>query len=124
LLNVSTRSLSEYESGRRAVPDDIVAKMIEVYGDQSLMWWHWKHFSPLGRYLPDVQIPKTAGDMAHQLWLARNKLVPTVDEAMELLGEGIYSGNSECFTNAMQKVSQVKSILLSSTIFSQKLVAS
>ena len=123
LLNVSSRSLSDYENGHRPVPDDIVAKMAEIYKCPLLAWWHLKQFSVLGKFLPDVQMPETKGDMALQLWMAQNALVPTVTVAMELLGEGICSQNNEDFQGVMDKVNQVTGMLLSSSIFGKKLVA-
>jgi transcriptional regulator with XRE-family HTH domain len=123
LLNVSPRSLSDYENGHRSVPDDIVAKMAEIYKCPLLAWWHLKQFSVLGKFLPDVQMPETKGDMALQMWMAQNSLVPTVSTVMELLGEGICSQNSESFQNVMAKANQVTGMLLSSIMFGQKLVA-
>ena len=66
LLAVSQRTLSDYENDRARVPDDIVAIMAETYNSPLVAYYHLKHFSPLGRYLPEIQEPQTNGDMAFQ----------------------------------------------------------
>lgn len=55
LLAVSQRTLSDYENDRARVPDDIVAIMAETYNSPLVAYYHLKHFSPLGRYLPEIQ---------------------------------------------------------------------
>lgn len=56
-LYISTRSLAEYEAGRTIPPDDVVCRMVEVYGDKSLAYMHLKQSTEVGRrYLPDLHI--------------------------------------------------------------------
>lgn len=54
LLNVAPRSLSHYEAGDRAVPDDVVASMMQVYNAPHLGYQHLRA-SPIGKViLPEV----------------------------------------------------------------------
>lgn len=89
LLNVSCRTLSDYENGKVRVPDDIVDKMAEIYKSPLLAWWHLKTNSVLGKYLPDVIVPKTEVDMVFQGILAKDKLAPIVDGLKEIMSDGM-----------------------------------
>ncbi|MFS8542113.1 MAG: helix-turn-helix transcriptional regulator, partial [Tissierellales bacterium] len=40
LLHVSPRSLSDYEQGKTIPPDDVVCKMVEIYGARWLGYEH------------------------------------------------------------------------------------
>ena len=46
LLHVTPRRLSEYESGRIRVPDDIALAMSEAYGDPLLIYRHLRQRGP------------------------------------------------------------------------------
>ncbi len=87
-LNVSIRSLSDYENGKARVPDDIVDSMAELYRSPLLAWWHLKTNSVLGKYLPDVFEPKTEVDMVFQGILAKDKLSPIVEGIKEIMSDG------------------------------------
>ena len=89
LLNVSCRTLSDYENGKARVPDDIVDSMAKLYRSPLLAWWHLKSNSVLGKYLPDVVIPKTEVDMVFQSILAKDKLSPVIDGLKEIMSDGI-----------------------------------
>lgn len=55
LLNVSVRSLADYESGRTIPNDDIVCNMIKIYNSRILAYLHLKSNTEVGRrYLPDI----------------------------------------------------------------------
>ncbi len=88
-LNVSCRSLSDYENNKARVPDDIVDKMSELYKSPMLAWWHLKNNSVLGKYLPDVVVPKTEVDMVFQGILAKDKLSPIVDGIKQIMSDGM-----------------------------------
>lgn len=88
-LNVSIRSLSDYENGKARVPDDIVDSMAGLYRSPLLAWWHLKSNSVLGKYLPDVVIPKTEVDMVFQSILAKDKLSPVIDGLKEIMSDGM-----------------------------------
>ena len=69
--DLAVRTLSDYENGHvKKVPDEIVAAMADAYNCPILAWWHMKRNSPLGKFLPDIIMPQTNGDMAFQLVLA------------------------------------------------------
>lgn len=56
-LYISVRSLAEYEAGRTTPPDDVVCRMIDIYGDRSLAYMHLKQSTEVGRrFLPDLHI--------------------------------------------------------------------
>jgi len=56
-LYTSTRSLLEYEAGRTTPPDDVVCRMVLVYGDKSLAYMHLKQSTEVGRkFLPELYI--------------------------------------------------------------------
>jgi len=123
LLHISPRTLSDYENGHTKVPDDIVSAMADHYNSPLLAWWHLKHCSILGKFLPDLQMPQTHGDMAFQLWMAQNDLVPTVKDVMEIVGSGLCNETSKGFKDAMAKIKHVHAMLLSTTIYSDQLAA-
>lgn len=89
MLNVSCRTLSDYENGKSRVPDDIVDKMSELYRSPLLAWWHLKKNSVLGKYLPDVFEPKTEVDMEFQGILAKDKLSPVIEGLKEIMADGV-----------------------------------
>ncbi|MEM5777669.1 MAG: helix-turn-helix transcriptional regulator [Candidatus Aenigmatarchaeota archaeon] len=55
LLFISPRTLSEYENGRLVPPDDVVAKMVEIYQTPWLAYQHLQRSTQLGqKYLPEL----------------------------------------------------------------------
>jgi len=121
LLGIAPRTLSGYENGEAKVPEDIVVKMADVYNCPLLAWWHLKKYSPLGKYLPDVQMPKTNSDMAFQLWQAQKTLAPAVEIIMEILSGDICSNKSADLMAKMGKIEQVRSLLVSAILYTQKI---
>ena len=56
-LYTSVRSLAEYEAGRTIPPDDIVCRMVEIYGAKHLAYLHLKQSTEVGRrFLPELHI--------------------------------------------------------------------
>lgn len=54
-LFISTRSLSDYETGKTIPGDEVVCLMIELYGAPELAYLHLKENTEVGRrYLPDI----------------------------------------------------------------------
>ena len=52
-LNISVRRLSQFENGKTP-PDDIAAKMAEIYNDGKLISYHMRIAHPeLAKYLPE-----------------------------------------------------------------------
>lgn len=53
-LMIAKRTLSGYEKGRR-VPDDIACRMAEIYNKSTLIIWHIKEHTPLGKWIPETR---------------------------------------------------------------------
>ena len=83
--------------------------MAETYNSPLVAYYHLKHFSPLGRYLPEIQEPQTNGDMAFQTIIARDELDPAVECIKKIVADGIIdsdeSGKFAEFVRIMRKVS-------------------
>ncbi len=61
ILHVSPRSLSDYEQGKTIPPDDVVCKMVEIYGARWLGYEHLRQSSELGKkVLPPISIDDLA----------------------------------------------------------------
>jgi DNA-binding XRE family transcriptional regulator len=57
LLNVSTKSIGDYERGETIPPDEIVIAMVELYHTPWLPYMHLKLNNAVGKkYLPDIQL--------------------------------------------------------------------
>jgi len=118
LLGVAPRTLSDYENGHARVPDDIVATMADLYKSTILPWWHLKQTSVLGKYLPDIIIPQTNGDMAFQLILAKDTLEPTVEMIKSIMANGcIDEHEQDDFNKSIDMIRQVNAKLLSVIIY-------
>jgi len=60
-LNVSVRSLADYETNRTIPPEDIVCAMVKLYGAKWLVYMHMKQNTLLGRlFLPEVEFSDVA----------------------------------------------------------------
>jgi len=122
VLNVSPRTLSDYENGHCRVPDDIVAAMTRVYKCPLLAWWHLKETSVLGEFLPDIQVPQTNGDMVFQLIIAQDDLAPRIEAIKHLLSSGdICKTKLPEFDDAVQGLKQVKAKIMSSVLYAKKI---
>jgi transcriptional regulator with XRE-family HTH domain len=57
LIYISVESIKAYETDRRLPPNDVVAKMVEVYGSRYLAYQHLKNSNPIARdILPNIEI--------------------------------------------------------------------
>ncbi len=113
LLAVGERTLSAYENGTK-VPDEIVDKMAEVYNAPLLAWWHLKTFSILGKYLPDIQLPKTNGDMAFQTILANDQLKKATDMIKGIMADGVVTSDElDCYNEFKEIICDVTNKLMS-----------
>jgi transcriptional regulator with XRE-family HTH domain len=118
LLNVSPRTLSDYENGHANVPDVTVAAMCKEYNTPLLAWWHLKHTSVLCEFLPDVIMPKTDGDMTAQICLAESKLNKVANEIREIMFDGKVDGDEQLdFQSAMEIVKQINAKLFSVLVY-------
>jgi transcriptional regulator with XRE-family HTH domain len=122
LLNVAPRTLSDYENDHTRVPDDIVAAMAEAYNAPLLAYYHLKRFSPLGKYLPDLQEPQTHGDMAFQSILARDDLEPAVESIKKIVSDGVIdSGERTAFDECINEMRKVNGKLFSVVAYAEKI---
>lgn len=118
LLGIAPRTLQGYESGNTKVPDDIVASMADVYKSPMIAWWHLKTYSILGKFLPEIIMPQTDGDMAFQLTAAKRKLGIVVDDIMRILDDGKIGADERAdFDQAIELVRVVNAKLLSVIIY-------
>jgi transcriptional regulator with XRE-family HTH domain len=118
LLNVSPRTLSDYENGHANVPDVTVAAMCKSYATPLLAWWHLKNTSVLCEFLPDVVMPKTDGDMTAQICLAESKLNQVANEIREIMFDGRVDGDEKLdFQSAMEVVKQINAKLFSVLVY-------
>lgn len=87
-LPCSLSSLQKYEAENRQVPDDIVGAMAVAYGVPMLAIWHLKETNPLGKYLPEVVMPTTVGDMGFSVFQAREGASRALSMVSSLLEDG------------------------------------
>ncbi|MGL5271659.1 MAG: helix-turn-helix transcriptional regulator [Selenomonadaceae bacterium] len=64
LCGVSVRSISDYETGRTSVPDDIAAKMVKIYDAMWLGYLYLSLNSAVGQMiLPEVEIKELSSSL-------------------------------------------------------------
>ena len=120
LLAISPRTLSDYENDRAKVPDDIVDAMSNHYKSPLLAWWHLRNTSVLGKYLPDMVMPQTHGDMIAQLSIAEWRLRQVVDDIQRIMENGkVEEHEKPDFKKAMEFVRQINSKLLSVIVYAE-----
>ena len=121
LLHISERSLSDYENSKTKVPDDVVDAMAEHYNAPILAWWHIKETSVLGKWLPDIVMPQTFGDMAFQLVLAEDELSPVVNGVKKIVSTGtIAAADWHVFGGYIKLIKQVNGKLLSVVAYAEQ----
>ncbi len=121
LLHISPRTLSDYENGHSRVPDDVVDKMASIYNSPLLAWWHLKHSSILGKYLPDMVSPKSNTDLAFQLILAQDDLNPTVELVKNIMRDGMVSQEEQQdFDQAMHCLKTIVGKMLSVVVYAEQ----
>lgn len=99
-LNVAARTLSDYENGHAPVPDDIAAKMAEIYGAPRMAWLHMKRTSAISRYLPEIAENQTAESAAMKFMKAVKQFAPHVDELLDV-ADGMMSDETSRRMNAV-----------------------
>jgi len=121
VLHVSTRTLSDYENGHTKTPDEIVSAMTEKYKTPPLVWWHFKYHSVLGKFLPDIQMPQTHGDMAFKAVLAKRDLDPAVEIIAEIMADGqIDKHKKDDFREFIRRLKKAKEKILSVIIYAEQ----
>lgn len=122
IFDISVRVLSDYENGHTKVPDGIVALMTECYNAPLLAWWHVKNASILGKFLPDIIMPQTNGDMAFQLVLAEDELAPIVNEIKRIMSNGkVDEDEREDFDSSVELIKNVLAKLFSIIIYAEQI---
>ena len=95
LLGISKRSLDDYEAGVTIPSDEVVDKMIKVYGSKKLGYLHQKHSSKIGRkYLPDIYQVSIQELMLklHSDVVQLNKIL---DDLLEVASDGIITAEEK-----------------------------
>lgn len=85
LLNVAPRSLQHYEAGDRAIPDEIVAGMMQAYNAPYLGYQHLRA-SPVGKVILPEVCDISPARCAIKTALAAEH-VPDIAKAMLAIGE-------------------------------------
>jgi DNA-binding XRE family transcriptional regulator len=120
LLHVSERSLSDYENDRTKVPDDVASIMADVYRSPHLALWHLKETSPLGKFIPEMAMPQTNGDMAFQLILADDQLSPAVETIKKIMSNGQPDADEWiAFHQCIDIIQSVSGKLLSAIVYAR-----
>lgn len=122
LLHIADGTLSNYENGKAPVPEDIVDKMCEAYDDELLAYWHLSNTNVLGRkYLPQITLIKSGGELAFQTILAKQKLNPVVEEIMKIMSDGmVRTGEAEDWSRAVSVLSEITGKMFSILLFAGK----
>ncbi|MDD7793665.1 helix-turn-helix domain-containing protein [Clostridium sp. 'White wine YQ'] len=121
LLNISDRSLSDYENSKTKVPDDIVDNMTRIYEAPLLAWWHIKNTSVLGKYLPNIVTPQTNVDMAFQTILAQDELDPAVKVIKKIMSDGVISDEEKDeFHTSIEMINNVAGKLVSVVAYAKE----
>lgn len=122
LLNVTVHTLSKYENGHAKVPDDLVVAMTEHYKAPLLAWWHLKNTSVLGKFLPDIIMPQTNGDMAFQLIMAKDEIKSVAKEVMKIMSDGVIDDSEEVdFIESMELIRKVNAKLFSIIVYAEQM---
>ena len=122
LLNVSTRSLSDYENDYSTTPEDILARMSEVYNAPELPTVHMKQRSPLGVYFPDFIEIETHGDLVFLLLQAQEDLNEAFDNVKNM--RSYESRKQSDYISTARILKQITSKAHSATIHANKFINS
>lgn len=120
-LHISTRRLSDYENGE-IPPDDIVEIMAEIYKAPMLAWWHLKQHNKLGKFLPEIIIPQTNGDIAFLAILAHDELstaILGIKKSMPNLS--LEEENQEEFRECIRLIRSANSKLFSVVAYAEQI---
>lgn len=64
LIDISVESIRAYETERRVPPNEVVAKMVEIYDARYLAFQHLKSSVPIAReFLPNIEVRDIPGAM-------------------------------------------------------------
>ena len=117
LLNVSTRSLAEYESSRRIVPEDIVISMAEIYNCPTLRWRHGRINSAAGALMPKIEMPIGDADAYFQLTCAYDDFGSALEALKPLIRNGCYRDKPQELACERDNLNEIRSLLASGTVY-------
>lgn len=119
LLHISPRTLSDYESGKTIPGDDLVFKMIEVYGADWLAYEHLKQSRIGKKYLPDIEfadLPKSVLRLQKEV----RDFEVVSNEIIDIACVGtIESYKSDRWRNIVEKINEMVGAALS-VVFHQE----
>lgn len=121
-LHIAVRTLSKYEN-EGGVPDCTVEAMCELYNTPLLAWWHLKNFSQLGKYLPEISVVSTTGDMIFQLLLAKDELSDAFD-AIKIIysDEKIDVDEQDEYIRRTNELRCIGGKIMSATVYAEKVI--
>lgn len=103
LIGLSVRSLAAYESNERIPADDVVVRMVDVYGTQFLAFQHLRNNMELARtILPEIT-PSNLPMAILRLQKELNDFLHLKDEMTEIVCDGVISENEVDRWNAIMK---------------------
>jgi len=108
LLHISPRSLSDYESGKTIPADDVVCKMIEIYGTDWLAYEHLKQSTEIGkRYLPEIDFTDLARSVLRLQKEVRD-LEYVNNDMIDIACDGIVEGHeTDKWQNVVKEISEM-----------------
>ena len=103
LICSSVRSIAAYETGERIPADDVVVRMVEIYGTQFLAYQHLRNNMEIAKsILPDVT-PTTLPLAILKLQKEVNDFIRVRDELTEITCDGIIDESEMPRFNEIQK---------------------
>lgn len=121
-LFISVRLLSEYENGHTPVPSEILEKMIDVYEQPSLWFWHIQLVDPLGRKCLANQIyrAETNRELAFTSDVNSEKYMESSKIIRKIMSNGeVNDDEMEEFTEWIDTQKTIASQILNNLAFAQ-----
>lgn len=123
MLHIAVRTLSKYEN-EGSVPDCTVDAMCRLYNTPLLAWWHLKNFSELGKYLPNISVVTTTGDLIFQLLLAKDELCDAFDTLKGIYSdERIDTAEQASYIEKTEVLRSVGGKIMSATVYADKVIS-
>lgn len=94
LLAISTRTLADYETGKRIPGDDLVCNMVEIYETDWLGYQHLKQTEVGRKYLPEIECSDLAKSVL-KLQKEVNDLQLVSPDMIAIACDGVVEGCKE-----------------------------
>ncbi len=108
LLDISIRSLSDYENGKTIPPDDTVEKMVDVYHARLLGWVHLRNTSSLAmKCILEVQEPRSEADILLQVIFSEDDVLDIKKKMKEILKDGKITEDEVIDFNEVKKRAKI-----------------